>query len=487
MSSPAVGAAPEPSKQYSAASALGLAFVLISPVIALFSIMHLMIMTDGPRSIFALLIVLGFQFVVAFSLAELASKWPVEGGGYQWVIRLIGPRAGWIAGWLYLCAMVIAAGSLATSSVSFFEIVFDTTLDRGQSLLFSAVFVIAATAVNIAGPRFMKLAVAVSLGVEFVASVVVSLVLLAFFRVQPLSVLGDGLGLGGSFLVGGSFLSVVAIAGWAFVGFESATDLAEEVRAPRKALPIAIVGSLLGIGVLVLLSFVAIALAVPDYGELVNGNQDDVVSYVLASHLGEWAPRAFYVLILLSFFAGVVTLVAGASRVTWSFARDGKLPRSDWTVRLRGRRKVPVHAMVVVGVATFIVAVSSLQDQFYALMVGYVTFGFFLILWNAMLARMVRLIRRHPLDLSGSFSLGRFSAPASIFAFCWLTFALVNVAWPRDIGAPWYVEWMVLIAFGVLAAVGALIGYRYRDQHVMPDAAEHDNHHRATELALSHT
>jgi hypothetical protein len=44
-----------------------------------------------------------------------------------------------------------------------------------------------------------------------------------------------------------------------------------------------------------------------------------------------------------------------------------------------------------------------------------------------------------------------------------------------------------LISFGGLAAVEALIGYRYRDKHVLPALAEYDNHHSPTQLELSHT
>ena len=64
----------------------------------------------GPAVFFAWLIAAGFQMVVARSVAEGVSAYPLAGGSYQIINRILGPRSslGWQVGWWLIAAHIAA-------------------------------------------------------------------------------------------------------------------------------------------------------------------------------------------------------------------------------------------------------------------------------------------------------------------------------------------------------------------------------------------
>lgn len=448
-------------RQYSTSTALGLAFIIVSPVIALFAILGMLVSADGPRAALGITAVLVGQIVICLSLAEMASKWPVQGGIYQWVVRTLGVRAGWVSGFLYVWTLTIGLASLSVASVGFVEIVSGVTFGKLTYLVVALAFIAAAVVLNVVGPTALKAVVAISVGIELIASVAISVALLFFHRSQPFSALFQSLPASEvTFTGGAAVLAVMAVAGWAFLGFESATDLAEEVREPRKALPIAMLGALLSIGFLVLLSYVAIVLSIPDYAAFAASGEDPA-AYALAINFGPWAPMLFYALVLISFFAGSVGLVAGGARVIWSYAREDRFPFSRQLKVLRTSRSLPIPAMLAVAAIAAVVVGVSLANTVFTMMVGFVTFGFFQAMWLALFGRLYQLVRGRWEPAREGYHLGRLSTPMTVLAFAWCTFELVNVAWPRDTGSPWYIQWGVIIVFVVMTGLGAVLSTRF--------------------------
>lgn len=457
-------------RQYSTGTAMGLAFIIVSPVIALFAILHMLVATDGPRAALGVGIVLIGQILICLSLAEMAAKWPVQGGIYQWVVRTIGIKTGWVSGFLYMWTLIIALASLAVACMGFAEIVVGVTMSTTGRLVFALAFIGAAVLLNVIGPTLLKVVVAVSVAMELIASVGISVALLIFHRHQPFSALFEALPANADTVAGGTaILSVMAVAGWAFLAFESATDLAEEVRHPRKALPAAMLGALLSVGALVLLSYIAIVLAIPDFDAL-SASGEDPAAYALRVNLGGWAPTVFYALVLTSFFAGTVGIVAGAARVAWSYAREGRLPAARQLSQLKTARALPIPAMVMAGVVAALIVVLSLADTIYTMLVSFVTFGFFQAMWLALYGRIYQTVRGRWQPHPDGYRLGRASTPLAVAAFAWCTFELVNVAWPRDTGSPWYVEWATVVVFVVLTGLGIALASRYSIPRTPPVA-----------------
>ncbi len=53
------------------------------------------------------------QFGVALVYAELSSQFPLAGGCYQWVRRLVGDRLAWFTGFLYLASALASLTTVA--------------------------------------------------------------------------------------------------------------------------------------------------------------------------------------------------------------------------------------------------------------------------------------------------------------------------------------------------------------------------------------
>ncbi|MDG1977342.1 MAG: amino acid permease, partial [Phycisphaerales bacterium] len=58
----------------------------------------------GSMVVVAIVLAGGLAFCNAASSAQLAAKHPVSGGTYEYGILLLGPRVGFVAGWMFLCA-----------------------------------------------------------------------------------------------------------------------------------------------------------------------------------------------------------------------------------------------------------------------------------------------------------------------------------------------------------------------------------------------
>src|SRR5215213_11259063 len=64
-------------------------------------------------------VICGLILLVAFSMSELASKFPTAGGIYYWASTLGGPRWGWFTGWFNLVGLVGVVASVDYAAATF--------------------------------------------------------------------------------------------------------------------------------------------------------------------------------------------------------------------------------------------------------------------------------------------------------------------------------------------------------------------------------
>jgi amino acid transporter len=138
-----------------------------------------------------------------------------------------------------------------------------------------------------------------------------------------------------------------------------------------------------------------------------------------------------------------------ASRVMWSFGRDGVLPGSKALSKLSGKNNYPVVAIIIAGVGSGLVLLFSLSGEIYATLVSFSVAGFYVAFALPIIALMVSLFRGTwkfgPVTLKG------WAKPVVVIAALWAVFEAVNISWPRN------ENYAVLIACGVIALVGFVI------------------------------
>lgn len=433
-------------------TAWAIGFAFVSPIVGLYTIVGLGVTTAGPAWIWAIPFVAVGQLTLAFVYAQLAAKWPIAGGIYQWSRRLIGPKYGWWAGWIYMWALVLIVAGVTYAGGGFFgDLIGVSHTSHLSGVLLGLVLLVAITLTNAVGLRLLKYAILIGIGAEIVGSVAVAVSLLLVARNQPASVLVDTSATpdGTAFLP--AFIAVVAFAGWAFLGFDACGSVAEETRNPRKAVPRAIVLALIPVVVVEILGSIALMLATPDMKALVSGAVADPVSNAVGSGLGHWAEKPFLVVVVIGFLACALAVQATAVRVLYSFSRDSMVPGSSVWSRVWSRNGIPVNSVLLVAA---LAALAFLYANALDVLVTFSTGAYFVgFLCPVAGLLYVRLRRRWTPYPEGPYR-GWFGFAVTIVAFVWALAEGINIAWPRESGGPWYQTWAVLLGLGAFGIVG---------------------------------
>ena len=94
-------------------SAFAAGFSYLSVLTGSSQLFHLGYAAGGPAFFWTWPAVFAGQILVALCFAELASRYPLSGGVYQWSKQVGSAPVGWMAGWVYLACSIITLASVA--------------------------------------------------------------------------------------------------------------------------------------------------------------------------------------------------------------------------------------------------------------------------------------------------------------------------------------------------------------------------------------
>lgn len=434
--------------------AIGFAF--ISPIVGLYTVVALGAQTAGPAWVWTLPIVIAGQLLVALVYFQLASRWPIAGGIYQWSRRLIGPRYGWWAGWIYVWALVLTLSTVAYAGGGFLgQLLGVEAPGTGESILLALAMMAVFTLVNVVGLQLLRFTVNVGIACEALASVGIGVALILFFREQPVSVLTDtgGVAEGGSYLP--AFVAAVAVAGWVLLGFDACGSVAEETRDAARQVPRAIVMSILCVGLVDLIAAAALVLATPDLGATISGEVADPVSAAVVAGLGGWAQTPFLIVVVTSFVACGIAVQGATVRVVFSYSRDGMFPLSRLWRRVARRNQSPVLATLLVAA---LASLAFVYANVLSVLVAFATGAYYVGFLCPVAAALYLRLRGRWTPKPGRFPFGRRTSLAvNLLAAAWLVFELVNIGSPRYTDLPWWQNWAFVLGLAAFGAVG--LGY----------------------------
>ena len=442
---------------------VAMGFATISPVVGLYAVVLVGMVVAGGAWLWVLPVALAGQCLLLVVYSELAAKYPVANGSYQWNRRLVGPRYGWFAGWVGLCAYGVANTTIAYLGAPWALTLLGITPTAHAIVITGAILVLICSLVNATGVDALKGALRAGVAAEAIASVGIGIALLLVFREQSPSALFDTFG--AEALSGGStfaaLLAALAVAGWAFIGFDSTVAAAEETKGAAKHVPRAVWIALLSVGALVILNAFATTLAHPNPADVSAGKDLDPVSTAVVSSFGDWSSKPFAAVVLLAFLACGMAAQGGTSRGIYSVARDGVLPGSRF-LRKVDRRQAPIGGIV----ATTIIAWLGLLLGLEATAIGsLITFGTAAIYCAFLLTAIAALYARWQRVLSRT----RTRVVLNVLAVLWLAFETVNVAWPRaslaPLDAPWYQVWAAPMVVGLIAVAGLAYLFAAKPTH----------------------
>lgn len=446
-------------------------FSFVSILTTVFQLFFFGFSFGGPAFFWTWPIVLAGQLLVALCFAELAARYPISGAIYQWASRLGGRVWGWTAGWLMVVAQVVtlAGAAIALQVVlppvwSGFQLVpgdssLTSTPGAANAVVLGVLLLAVTTAVNTIGVRVMSVVNSVGVTCELVG---VTLLCVALFSHAER---GPGVVLQTRGVSGHGYLWAFAVSGlmaaYVLVGFDSAGELSEETRDPRRTTPRtilrAVVVSGLG-GALMLLATLMAASSVTD-GSL--GDPACGLPAVLTGRLGDTLGRVFLVDVAIAVSVCTLAIQTSATRMVFSMARDRVLPFANGLSAVDRRTGTPVRASAVVAVlAAALLLVNVGNAALFTTIASVCIMLLYLAYLMVTLPLLVRRLRGEVRPQQGLFSLGRWGVVVNVLAVAWGAAMAVNLGWPRaevfdPAGGNRYLQWFAPLFLAGTLLVGA--------------------------------
>jgi len=461
-------------------SSFAAGFSYISILTGLFQMFHLGYGVAGPAFFWTWPFVLAGQLLVALCFAELASRFPLSGGVYQWAKFTGNPFIGWMTGWIYLACLIVTIGAVAMALQvslpqisSSFQVI--GTSDEAKSvamnaILLGTILIVTSTIINARGIKLLAVINNIGVFAELVG-IIILIVLLFLRRVRsPNDAVVDVSYSGSTF---NSFPDVTVLmaataltASYVLYGFDTAGTLAEETHDPRKKAPRAILQALLAAGFAGLLVLLFSLMAAPDLGNPDLGNIRGGLPMLVKSVLGETAGKLFLCIVIFAIIVCTLAVHSGAVRLMFAMGRDGCLPFSKSLSRVSLKTHTPIAATLLCGLGAIIILAVNLQlPKVFELVTSIAILWANLAYWIVVAVQLKNRLRstRNTVNTGSRFSMGKWGLPINILALIWSTFMVVNVSWPRTAtyGLEWYNQYAAWIYTAALIALGVFI-YNYK-------------------------
>ena len=285
--------------------------------------------------------------------AELSSTLPVSGSAYTYSYTTIGEFAAWVMGSLLLLEYGLAASVVAVgwsgymvSLLADWGIHVPATLtgpagypkELADGTTITTVFNLPAFLVCIVLGLLLVLGVSESAKVNNVIVAIKVTVLTAFILVGGFLIIQNystfapnwdpfippPTGEKGEFGWSG-ILRAASIVFFAYIGFEAVSTAAQEARNPAKDMPFGIIGSLVACTVIYILVSIVLTMIVP-YTEL---NVPDPVAVAVDAFGPQWGwfAQTIKVGAIIGLTSVILVLMYGQTRIFYTMARDGLLPK----------------------------------------------------------------------------------------------------------------------------------------------------------------
>lgn len=291
--------------------------------------------------------------VVGLTYAELTAAMPKAGGEHNFLLRGMGPRWSFIGSWAitggYVTIVAFEAVALPRTALYLFPNLNQVPLWEvaGSQVHLTWALVGAVAAVVITGVNI--------LGVKL-AGVAQTFVVLLLLIIGLMLVFGSFTG--GStenmepFFTGGmgGYFAVLVVVPFLFVGFDVIPQSAEEVNIPARQ-----IGRLVVIAVI--LATIWYVMTVLTTSSAMPANEIAQADIAAADAMGVlFGSDVMAKILIAGGIAGILTswnsLLLGASRLMYSMARSGMLPR--WFGKLHPKYRTPSNALLFIGGLSFL-------------------------------------------------------------------------------------------------------------------------------------
>lgn len=282
--------------------------------------------------------------------AEFASRVPVIGGPYAYMYVVFGEIIAWMAGWLVICEFFLAVSSVASGWSGYVHGFLDSLGVEFPKALSGAYNATEGTYIDLIAMLVVllvtflvsleaKTALRLNNGMVFVKFAIIALFVgVGIFYVSPEN-WQPFMPFGFSGVVSGA-----ALVFFAFLGFDSVSMAAEEVKNPKKDIPKGIIGSIIISTVLYIVVTLILTGIVP-FDQL--GVKDPVafaMRYIQHSTIG----GLISVGAILTLLTVTISMMYSLARIIYAISKDGLLPK--FLSKIDEKHRTPKNATYVAGI-----------------------------------------------------------------------------------------------------------------------------------------
>jgi APA family basic amino acid/polyamine antiporter len=283
----------------------------------------------GAISVIGWLVTSTGALLLALVFARLSRIVPRAGGPYAYTRRGFGDFAGFLVAWGYWISIWTSNAAISVAFVSYLTVFLPVLADNGvlaAAVAIGAIWLL--SWVNSAGVRNAGWVQLVTTILKLVPLVAIAALGLLFFNADHFRPFNQS---GGSSI--SAITATVALTLWAFLGLESATIPADDVRDARRTIPRATLLGTAAAALVYVLGTVAVMGIVPPAGLAVsNAPFADAARAIW----GNWAGYAVGAGAAISCFGALNGWILLQGQIPLAAARDGLFPRQFGRVSRRG-------------------------------------------------------------------------------------------------------------------------------------------------------
>ncbi|ODN43227.1 APC family permease [Piscirickettsia litoralis] len=318
----------------------------------------------GPSALLAWVIGGVTSIIIAFVFAELCTAFPVTGSSTRIPLLSHGTLVSFVFSWVIWLSYMALAPTEVQAVVQYLAFYFPS-LTHTQGALTSTGYItatflmLAISAINTYSLQWLIRANNALTYLKLIIPIIIALVILAYFH-QPSHLIHKEAGGFAPFGMHGIFAAITS-GGivFAFTGFKQAAELAGEAKNPAKALPIAIIGSIVICLIIFLLLQTAFLTSMNSHNLAggwhrldLSGAMSPLSATLQQDHLTSLLPL-LYIGALAGPLASGLMYCSSSSRSLFGMSKNGYLPVALQRITTQGNPITAIMVNFVVGMLMF--------------------------------------------------------------------------------------------------------------------------------------
>lgn len=359
---------------------------------------------------------------------------------YYWAFRLggptYGPFASWTAGWCNLLGQIAGVASGGFSGAQIIGNIISVTsgydITSGQTIALYLVVLIVAGIVNTYAETLLTSLCYISVAWHIVGTLIIVIWMLSSSPTRSLDFIftsyENDTGFPSTDYV--VFIGVLAAAS-TFTGYDTAAHVAEETTNSHNSTPLAMMGSILNALILGLVLIIGMNACIQDLDSLVNStNGEDSYTILWKQTVGKGGAVFFLIIVLVAIECSNCANLTSASRMVYSFSRDGALPFSSYFYSMDEKFECPLRAIWLCVIIAFLIGLPGLGNQ--AVLGALFSLTATGLYSSYMIPILLRITVSRNTFQPAEFNLGRWSTPIGVFSVFWCIAMTVILCLPEE-------------------------------------------------------